>query len=241
MNKKTKGVLTVEAALIFPIFIIFFAFILNFLNIFYAHTIMQSAISNISRKISEVYYISVVTKAEDKFVAMIDEGREKKKGIIDNSDNLIKSLTEVVNVIIPEGGADVDVINYINNLTTLQKKSEIFLNDINTLKVNLEDNFPDYLLSILMSEATTKVGDSIMNALLKTYLNDMGYDIDKNIENMNAHILFKDGENKDITITVIYEYKNNFAIKFFDKLPMINTVTVHPWVGGRYAGETNDK
>lgn len=239
MKKNSRGVLTVEAALIFPIFIIFFAFILNFLNIFYAHTIMQNALFNTSKQLSELVYVlhkikNIENEDWQSILKGLEQGQSKKQSLEEDSNTALKSMIEVVSTIVPREGQDIDLMN-------IAGKTEVFLNDANKLKSNLQDGYPDYIYGLAFYSTVNYSEDKLIESLLKEYLNDMGYNIDKNIESIRveSNILdldLSDNVNGDITITVRYNYKNNFAIKLYDKLTMVNTVTVHPWIGGAYLG-----
>lgn len=244
MKKNSKGVLTVEAALIFPLFIIFIAFIINFLNIFYAHTIMQNALFNTSKQISELVYVlnkmkNIENEDWQNILESIEQGQSKKQSLEEDGTKVLESMSAVIKTIIPGEGQSIDLEN-------IGAGTEELLEDIERLSLNLEDGYPDYIYALAIYSSVNFGEDMLIESIIKGYLNNMGYNIDKNIESIRveSNILdfdLSDNKNGDITITVKYDYKNNFAIKFYDKLTMVNTVTVHPWIGGEYSGEDNDK
>ena len=55
--KNRRGVLTVEAAIILPIFIMVMVFILNMLSLFYFHLVMQQALLNAGRTLAQYGYV----------------------------------------------------------------------------------------------------------------------------------------------------------------------------------------
>lgn len=233
MKNKTKGALTVEAAIIFPIFILFFAFILNLLNIYYAHTLMQNAINNITKKLSEVTYLYHLADEEFIFTTVVYEKALKVEEIREDTNNLFNSFSEVTDAIIPQKDEDKDLYLYLKNLSTLPNKAKTLIKNSNTVKGHLADGFPVNLLGLVFSEQLVEGGDNLTERLIRSYFNDMGYNTDKYIEIIDTDLKLPGKFNKDITLTVIYNYKNNLSLKFLDKFTMVNSSTVHPWIGGK--------
>jgi hypothetical protein len=237
LKHKTKGVLTVEAAIVFPIFILFFAFILNLLNIYYANTLMQNAINNITKKLSEVTYLYYIADKELVFTTAIYEKSLKTEEIEGAGADFAASFKDVVDAIIPQK-EDKDLYLYLKKLSTLPDKGKIFAKNTKTLKEHFTDGFPVNMLGLVFSEQIDESSDNLMKILIKSYLHDMGYKTDKYIEIIDADLKLPGKFNKDITLTVIYNYKNTLSLKLLDKLTMVNSSTVHPWIGSDFKSVT---
>lgn len=238
MKHKTKGVLTVEAAIVFPIFILFFAFILNLLNVYYAHTLMQNAINNITKKLSEVTYLYYIADKDFVFTTAIYEKSLKTEEIEGAGADFSTSFKDVIDAIIPQKEEDKDLYLYLKNLSTLPDKGKTLAKNTKTFAKHFTDGFPVNMLGLVFSEQIAEGGDNLTEMLIRSYLNDIGYKTDKYIEIIDTDLKLPGKFNKDITLTVIYNYKNALSLKLLDKLTMVNSSTVHPWIGSDFKSIT---
>lgn len=224
--KREKGALTVEATLVFPIYIITILTVISFLNIFYTHAVMQQALNNTALRIAEYSYALKVTGSLDVF-EWTDEADAK--------------LTKYQGMVEKVSASAQDTMESFSKGFTIETISETVSNakefgtSVDTLAEALSsentESLGEFAVGIFLGSAIDTAGDSLVEALVKSYLTDMKLNLN-NIENMDFSMSkFYYGENQDITLVVTYEYHNPLGIKFFDSVKLLQTCTVHPWIG----------
>lgn len=232
--KNRRGVLTVEAAIILPIFIMVMVFILNMLSLFYFHLVMQQALLNAGRTLAQYGY--VIDEVMDlmggdlELLALQEETSNTEtelatliNNVKDSGNNLVQSMGEVQNFldnlpVIMSSGQE-----FSNSLTALVKKLDELSEDDGTGKMIV-----NYLLASAMNVAGGKfvewmVGDYLTNMQAKTdTLNEIKYG------------LYVEAGTKDIILVAYYDYELPFD--FFPVLHLQQLVRVHPWIGGETEG-----
>lgn len=227
---KRKGAITVEAAIIFPIFIMVNVFILSMLNLFYFHLVMQQALTNVGRTLAQYGYVVDQTVGLENF-GLKEETKRKENELTTGVDKVITGAGDLVNIL--NGGfATSDISEIINNISMMKAKGEILAGDIeslaNTLKTVNKSDVVNYLLVSAMDSADGMfvkwmIGDYLEEAKAMTGA----------ISEINYSVYLEDGS-KDMIL--IAEYKYSLPFDFFDDVYLQQTMRIHPWVGGKTPG-----
>ena len=222
MRTRQKGSLTVEATLVFPIYIMAILTIISLLNIYYTHAIVQQALNNTALQIAQCSYI--VDKA-----GLIDtfdwtNSSVKKMDTLKTTANetmeAVKSTMESFS-----GGFTIETMgNIIGNAQTLGDKVKALSEQIKALE---KDDWVALVVNIVLDGS----GDKLTEVMVNCYLEDMHLNRDNIIDMDFSMSKFYYNSNHDITLVVTYTYKNPFVIKFFDEVDILQTTTVHPWIG----------
>ena len=97
-QKHRKGVLTVEAAIILPIFIMVMVFILSIMKLCYFHLVMQQALQNVGLTLSQYGYVVERTIGMES-LALQPDTSEKEVKIKDGVNNLITEGKSMINLL----------------------------------------------------------------------------------------------------------------------------------------------
>lgn len=226
--KKNRGVLTVEATLAFPIYIMAILTIVSFLNIFYTHAVMQQALNNTALRIAEYSYALKVTDALEVFQwgDEADAKLTKYQGMVtDVSTTAEKTMQSFSN------GFTIETLPEI--LSNAKKFGSSVDGLATALSSENKESLGKFAVGIFLGTVTDTTGDILIAALVKNYLKDMKLNLN-NVENMDFSMSkFYYGPNQDVTLVVTYEYRNPLGIKFFDSAKIMQTCTVHPWIGSK--------
>lgn len=222
MKYKNRGVLTVEAALVYPVFVLVIVTIISILNLFYVHAVVQQGIANTANIIAEYSHAIKLFDSEFKTLNIYSDMQGKKEEIEASINDLTNKTQTAVNTI--SKGLSVKNIDPIINDT----KSFIASAKNLTASVKLDD-----LLKYFIASLADDASDIALKAMTEAYLKDMNLNTE-NIMDMDfsKSKLFYNSPDYDITIVVTYKYKNPFIFNFFGEVDMLQTVTVRPWIGG---------
>ena len=218
MQIKQKGSLTVEATLAFPVYIMAILTIISLLNIYYTHAIVQQALNNTALQIAQCSYIVNKTGLIDTFdwsnssVRKMDNLKTSANETMEAAKNTMESFSR---------GFTIETMDDIlGNAQILGEKVQELSGQIKELDEN-------DLVALVVNIVLDGSGDKLTEVMVNSYLDDMHLNRD-NITNMSK---FYYNSNKDITLVMTYTYKNPFGMKFFDEVEILQTVTVHPWIG----------
>ena len=222
MQIKQKGSLTVEATLAFPVYIMAILTIISLLNIYYTHAIVQQALNNTALQIAQCSYIVNKTGLIDTFdwsnssVRKMDNLKTSANETMEAAKNTMESFSR---------GFTIETMDDIlGNAQILGEKVQELSGQIKELDEN-------DLVALVVNIVLDGSGDKLTEVMVNSYLDDMHLNRD-NITNMDFSMSkFYYNSNKDITLVMTYTYKNPFGIKFFNEVEMLQTVTVHPWIG----------
>jgi len=223
MKKRRKGVLTVEAALILPVFIIVMVFVLNLMNLFYFHLVMQQAVSNAGRSLAQYGYIIDKTIGIKKLT--LDKNvSSKEQKIMQDVDALITSAGEFAGLL--QGKLTLDTIGQI-----IQKGSE-FKKVLESAGETISSVSEEELVNYLLVSAMNGADDVFMQWMIGDYLKETGVLIGS-IDEIE-YVIYVEEETKDFIFVVQYRYSLPFA--FFKEVYLQQTLRIHPWVGGNTEG-----
>jgi len=225
---KQKGVITVEAALILPVFIIVMCLILSVMKLCYFHLVMQQAVQNVGIALSEYGYVIDRTVGLNNF-AYQEDTKQKESKIKGAADTVIGAFGTISN--------DMKGQLSLSTIGKVIEDGKQMGEDINTLISELKDVKGEDIVNYLFVSAMNEVGGDLIKWMVGDYLKAMGSQ-NNTIQNINYE-LFVEENSKDILIFVTYEYKFPYFIK--DNLPFRQMVRVHPWVGGKTKGLYSEK
>lgn len=229
MRNNSRGILTVEAALTYPLFLIVIVTILNLLNIFQTQAVMQQALQNTAHKVAEYGYAVKALNGFDWF-NLNAETNEK----IDTMQQSVTSMGDSMQSALTSASAGFSFENLGKIMDDFQKFGE----DLDTFITTVESVEDREILDFLIFTLTDNGKDKFLEYVTIQALQDMKVDLSHiSLEDMHFESqLFQEDSNYDITITVVYAYHNPFMIKLYDKVWLKQTVTVRPWIGGNGEG-----
>lgn len=218
-----KGVLTVEAAIILPIFIMVMVFVLSILKLCYFHLVMQQSLQNVGLTMAQYGYV-IDELVDLETFALQEETAEAETNIktgVDNTINTGKELIELLN-----DGIKLDTISNI-----ITKGQELGTNAEGLMKAVKEVEAKEVINYLLVS-TMNGVGGKFVEWMIGDYLSAMEAKSDM-IQNLK-YALYVETGTKDILLVVEYDYVFDF---FFTKsMRFQQMVRVHPWVGGSTEG-----
>lgn len=229
MKEKNKGSLTVEAALVYPVFLMVILTVINFLNIFYTHAVLQNGISVTANKIAEYGYA----------VKLLDPGFSKFNLKAETNEKATRIETALVDFTNKTSTAMTTISKGINidNIKPIINDSKEFVEGATKLSEEISQVNSDDLLDYLVVSLVDGTSDMIIEAMTKKYLDDMKLNMSKITDlDFSRSRIFDSSSNYDITIVVTYKYNNPLMFKFFNDIDIVQTVTVRPWIGGNKPG-----
>ena len=227
---KRRGSLTVEATLILPFVLISWLTIINLLNIYYMQTCIQQALNNTAQRLSEYCYLLYKTG----YLEQASDILNMDAGTTTNSSQLktsVKSMSEHAKKI----GEELQQFS-ISSVPTIIDEAKGFTSSAkdayNTVSNITVDQIKDYFLSEL-SNAGTGI---LVGAFVNSYIKDLKVDT-RNIDKLDySKSKFLYGDDQQFTIVVTYTYHNPLSIKYFSDIPMMQMVTMRPWIGQSNTG-----
>ncbi len=234
---KNKGVLTVEAAIILPIFIMVMVFILSILKLVYFHAVMQQALQNVGVTLAQYAYVvdEIVDLQE---FALKEKTKEKETALVDGVGNVMTSGGAVVNSLstaftFEEGANVVDKVTHlISKVNDIIEQGGQFKTDLTDLIEVIKQVEGKDILNYLIASAMNEVTDPFVAWMVGDYLTAMEAKTGA-IQNITYALYIEDGT-KDMILAVDYDY--NFDFFFIDTIRLQQMVRVHPWVGGETEG-----
>lgn len=230
-DQTKRGSLTVEAAIIFPIFFLVIFFVISFLNLFYLHLVVQQALTNTGLILAQYGYVVDKTVGLSNF-GLNEETKKTETGMID----------EVTKVLEDGGKIAQDFSNgiSIDRLPTLVADGQAFVGSVSNLANTLKKIDKKMIVNYLLASAVDGAGGYLVSALIGNYLDEM--QINKNL--IPDGIYYKiyldnigsSGQKNDILLIGYYTFKNPLFSLFTDGIPIRQIIRIHPWTGGTTKG-----
>jgi len=221
-KSRRKGVLTMEAAIILPIFITVMVFLLSVMKLFYFHLVMQQAVNNVGRTMAQFGYVIDQVVDINNF-SLKPETQKKEDGI-----------TGSVNKVIQDGkimaGAFQDF--GIDKLGTIIDTGKQFGTDVKAVGTALKAVKGEDIINYLLVSAMNDVGGDFVKWMIGDYLDSMQSNSSA-IQNITYNFYVENGT-KDFIFVVEYDYKFDLLIK--EPLHFQQIIRIHPWVGGSTKG-----
>lgn len=229
-SRRRKGALTVEAAIIFPIYIMVNVFILSMLNLFYFHLVMQQALTNVGRTLAQYGYVVDQTIGLENF-GLSEETKAKESALTTGIDKVITGAGDLVNIL--NGGfATSDISQIINNISEMGQKGATLKTDIENLATTLETVNRSDVVNYLLVSAMDSADGMFVKWMIGDYLEEAKA-MTGSITEINYSV-YVDRDSKDMFL--IAEYKYSLPFDFFDDVYLQQTMRIHPWVGGKTPG-----
>lgn len=219
---RRKGVLTVEASIILPLFIMVITFVLNVMNLFYFHLVMQQAVQNVGLTLAQYGY--VIDRVVDlNTFTLQEETAQKEDAVAGGVNKLIDDGRTMINLL---ENFEVDKLGEILN------SGKAFGQDAEALLSTLESVEGKDIINYLIVSAMNEAGGEFVRWMIGDYISEMGAG-DSTIQNIEYDLFIETGT-KDFIIVVEYDYE----MPFFGTKPLRfqQVVRVHPWVGGTTDG-----
>ncbi|WP_131821243.1 TadE family protein [Paramaledivibacter caminithermalis] len=217
--KKQKGSLTVEAAIVLPIFICAILTIGFLTRIVYTHEIIQHGITesaNEMASLSYLYYISGVHDIDD---TLNSELEEKKKKTQEHINNIFDCYEELKNCVWQVKDITKDIYGDVIKDVASDPKGEIIS-----------------LLSLMAKEGLDKGKTEIGNMMIRKYIKKYGLTDEKlkslHIEKLDFSQSSYFNNNQDIDVIVKYKVNIPLPIKLISYIPITQRATVRAWMAG---------
>lgn len=224
---KRKGSITVEAAIIMPIYILLLAFLINFLSIFYIKLVVQGGLNNAATTIAQYCYAVDLTLGMENFT-LSDETSQKADALADGIEQFSNSAQSLAGVF--------DKTFSFDTVPELINKGSGFAKSAKSLGGKLKGINGTDVKNYLLTSAAETGGGLIVQTMVENYLDEMK--INRNlIDGPIQYDLYIMKENTDLVLTACYQYHDSMFSAFTDKPFVIKQqVVVHPWIGGSTDG-----
>ena len=222
-KKRRKGILTVEAAIVLPIFIMVMVFVLSMLKMCYFHLVMQQALQNVGLTLAQYGYVIDEVVGLETF-SLQKQTKEAETEIATGVQKTIDTGKELIHLV--EGGIKLETIGEII------EKGKTFKTDAEGLVKAVKEVDKEEVINYLFVSAMNGVAGDFVQWMIGDYLVAMEAKTET-FEDLKYE-LYIETETKDILLLVEY----NYVFDFFFTKPMRfqQMVCVHPWVGGSTEG-----
>ena len=228
--KRQKGAMTVEAAIVLPIYILLMSFILNFLNIFYLKTVIQSGLNNVGITMSQYCYIIDLTL----------DGGMSNFTLSDSTSAKAASLENGVNNFTDAAGRTMAVFDQsisAEMLVQLINEGKNFVEAADNLKKTLMSIKGEDVKNYLLTTAAETGGSMLVEALVEKYIDDMHVNRSLIDGDIVYEMYITNDDHHDLIFVAKYQYSNRIFSALYKKPFYIEQqVAVHPWIGGSTDG-----
>ena len=222
-KKRRKGILTVEAAIVLPIFIMVMVFVLSMLKMCYFHLVMQQALQNVGLTLAQYGYVIDEVVGLETF-SLQKQTKEAETEIATGVQKTIDTGKELIHLV--EGGIKLETIGEII------EKGKTFKTDAEGLVKAVKEVDKEEVINYLFVSVMNGVAGDFVQWMIGDYLVAMEAKTET-FEDLKYE-LYIETETKDILLLVEYDYVFDF---FFTKpMRFQQMVRVHPWVGGSTEG-----
>ena len=229
--KNLKGSVTVEAAVIMPVYILLLVFLINFLNIFYLHLVVQSGLNNAANALSQYCYAIDLTLGMENFSLTESSSRNintLKNGVESFSVSTRNMATSFNDAFTGEFSLD--------ELAALLDSGKAFVDASNNLGTAMQAIDGETVKNYLLTSAGEVGGGMIVESMVESYLDDMKVNRNLIVGDIQYSLYIADF-NTDLVLTACYQYKNaDFSMFMSKPFVLRQQVVIHPWIGGTSDG-----
>lgn len=248
---KKRGSLTVEAALVLPIFICAILTVGFMTKLVYTHEIVQHAIDEAANEMastSYIYYVSGIYDIDETIRSELNHKKEKSKEHIEKVVSSFGELSESIGEIemgaskLHENVNKTSIHEDIKSMQQIASKGEEIDSSIEELQTIIAEIASDprgemiSLASLMAKEGYDKGKTIVGNALIRHYINKHGLDNSRleslNIESLDLSSSTYFEDNEDIDVIVKYKVDMPFPIKFINYFTIIQRAKARAWMGG---------
>lgn len=223
-TSKRKGVLTVEAAIILPVFLMVMVFVLSILKLFYFHLVMQQALQNVGTTLAQYGY--VIDKVIDlETFSLKEETKEAEENLVTSVNDFFTTGSELALLVTDK--ISLDEIGEI-----ISKGQELGNNAEAVLTAAKAAANKETIVNYLLVSAMNGAGGLFVDWMTKDYLDAMEAK-NETLENFK-YAFYVEAGTKDFLLVAEYDY----TLPLFVTKPIRiqQAVRVHPWVGGETEG-----
>lgn len=221
---KKRGSITVESAIILPVYILVILFVIHFLNISYLQLVIQQGLNNAGRTMAEYSYaIDIVLGIEKINESGFDKKVQKIEPVIDNFNTITAKVADIF------GDFSLDKIK---DFITEGKK---FYSSIEIMQTSLKGITGEEVVSYLLTAGAETGLTVFVKALVEEYLKEMKVNRAMLDGDISYAVCMNDTSN-DIVLIAVYRYRLGMFSLFTDGIAMRQVVVVHPWIGGSTKG-----
>lgn len=221
-KSRRKGVLTMEAAIILPIFITVMVFLLSVMKLFYFHLVMQQAVNNVGRTMAQFGY--VIDRVVDINNFSLKSETQKKEDAIATSVNTVIQDGKEMAVAFQDFG--------VETLGTMIDSGKKFGADVKVAAEAIKAVKGEDIINYLLVSAMNDVGGDFVRWMIGDYLDAMQSNSNA-IQNIE-YSFYVETDTKDFLFVVEYDYKFDLLLK--KPLHFQQVTRLHPWVGGSTEG-----
>lgn len=229
---KQKGSITLELCLIFPLYIVVIMFILNMMNVYYLHSVVQQGLNNAAKALAQYCYLVDKTGYLDTasgWFTMEADTSQRSIGLQSSIGEITDSAQSIMTVL-NDGVTLNELLGIKDEIGNFASALEAAANEVSQIKM---DNIKDFIISEAANGGTGLLAGVMVNA----YINDMRLDL-KGIEIDYTNSKFLYGANKEITLVATYTYDRLFLLDFGidDSVEVVQMATARPWIGDQSGG-----
>lgn len=257
-QKKECGSIVTEAAFVLPVFFILFMLIINFVNIFCLHNMIQFAINSAAHELASYSYISSALSLHQTVNEVSADG-DKYTERIDNTSNDILECLGSIQALKGDAKTTGNMLanpeiseEYINGITDQGEQIKEDINDVKDKSQVVIDDAKDIIehpketligagyigYDAMVYLARSGIGTQAVSLLTKKYL-DTAYIQAHGVKgglDFSDSSVFNDDKQQMVDIVVKYDIDlSAFGLvlgKGNPKLSMVQRVTVPAWLDG---------
>lgn len=225
--KKSAGVLTVEAALILPVFILTLLFIINFLNIFYLRLAIQQGMNHAANTLGEYCYVVDLAVGMDNLT--LDENTKAKED----------TISDDINDMFEAAQGTLEIMNGSLSLETLPQlvdKAVAFAESVGSMCTTLSGVTADDLVNFALAAAVEEGGGTLVEYMVDDYLDEMKVNRNLIKGDIDFKLRIDKGNGNNLVLVATYQYSDPMFSLFVNEINMCQAVVVHPWIGGETPG-----
>lgn len=226
MGKK-KGAMTVEAAIVLPLYILLLTFLANFLNVYYLHTVVQHGLNSAASTLAQYCYAVDLTLGIDQ-LSLQEETSAKAQELGDAINNFYDASTDALELF--NSGITLD------NLSQLLSSGQTFVNASSNLVSKVRGVTGEDVANLVLTGMVETGGGMLVEALVDDYLDQMKINRDWIAGDIQYGLYITSDENHDLVLTARYEYGDSLFSLFTDGFAIRQQAVVHPWIGGSTPG-----
>lgn len=226
MGKK-KGAMTVEAAIVLPLYILLLTFLANFLNVYYLHTVVQHGLNSAASTLAQYCYAVDLTLGIEK-LSLQEETSAKAQELGEAINGFYDASTDALELF--NSGLTLD------NLPKLLSSGQTFISASSNLVSKVRGVTGDDVANLVLTGMVETGGGMLVEAMVDDYLDQMKIDRGLLTGDIRYGLYLTSDDRHDLVLTAEYEYGDSLFALFTDGFSIRQQAVVHPWIGGSTPG-----
>ena len=220
---RTRGSITVEAAVILPFYILLLVFLANFLNIYYTHQAIQHGLHNAGNILAQYCYAVDLTVGMDS-LTLSEETSDKIDEITSGVEEFSQSAQDTLALF--EGPISLEI------LQQLVDNGKEFVNATGNLVEKFKDVSKDDVVNVLFSYGAQETGGFLVKLLVENYLDNLQVKRSNITGDIHYSMYISTDGNYNLVLQAAYTYNDPIFSVFTEGFQIQQQVVVHPWIGG---------